>query len=107
MITREEYLKALDIVERYHEQVEEKINYLNNQRWDMLNDDKTFMEAINQDMFTVRTCNFLNTAEIKTIGDLVRMNKRDIPKYRNIGQKTVVELEEFLSKRGLKFGMTI
>ena len=107
MITREEYLKALDIVEKYHEQVKEKVNYLNNQRWDMLNSNETFMEVINQDGFTVRTCNFLNAAEIKTVGDLVRLNKRDIPKFRNIGQKTVIELEEFLSKRGLNFGMII
>lgn len=45
--------------------------------------------------------------EIRTIGDIVIHEKRFFEGYRNLGKKSINDLEEFLELRDLSFGMDI
>ena len=56
---------------------------------------------------SVRAQNCLNTAEVETLGDLVKFHRADLLKFRNFGKKSLSELDELLEKNGLAFGMDI
>ena len=56
---------------------------------------------------SVRALNCLKAAEVDTLGDLVSFNKNDLMKFRNFGKKSLTELEELVSVKGLNFGMDL
>ncbi|MHC5202819.1 DNA-directed RNA polymerase subunit alpha [Myroides sp. LJL119] len=56
---------------------------------------------------SVRALNCLKAAEVDTLGDLVSFNKNDLMKFRNFGKKSLSELEELVSVKGLNFGMDL
>ncbi|SEH92024.1 DNA-directed RNA polymerase subunit alpha [Paenimyroides aquimaris] len=56
---------------------------------------------------SVRALNCLKAAEVDTLGDLVSYNKNDLMKFRNFGKKSLTELEELVSVKGLNFGMDL
>ena len=57
--------------------------------------------------FSVRALNCLFAADIKTIGDLARMEEASLLRMRNFGKRTLGELKKFLEDRGLSFGMDV
>lgn len=56
---------------------------------------------------SVRALNCLKSAEVETLGDLVKYNKNDLLKFRNFGRKSLTELDELLANLNLSFGMDI
>lgn len=56
---------------------------------------------------SVRALNCLKSAEVETLGELVRFNKNDLLKFRNFGKKSLSELDELLEQHHLSFGMDI
>ena len=56
---------------------------------------------------SVRAQNCLNTAEVESLGDLVKFHRADLLKFRNFGKKSLSELDELLERNGLAFGMDI
>ena len=56
---------------------------------------------------SVRALNCLKSAEVETLGELVRYNKTDLLKFRNFGRKSLTELDELLSNLNLRLGMDI
>ena len=56
---------------------------------------------------SVRSSNCLRTAEIKTIGDLVRKTESEMLKFRNFGRKSLKEISDILGSMGLHFGMDV
>jgi len=56
---------------------------------------------------SVRALNCLKAAEVDTLGDLVSFNKNDLMKFRNFGKKSLTELDELVSMKGLTFGMDL
>lgn len=56
---------------------------------------------------SVRALNCLKSADVETLGELVSFNKADLLKFRNFGKKSLAELEELLSNKGLQFGMNV
>ena len=56
---------------------------------------------------SVRALNCLKSAEVETLGELVRYNKNDLLKFRNFGKKSLTELDQLLADKGLSFGMDI
>ena len=56
---------------------------------------------------SVRALNCLKAAEVETLGELVSYTKGDLMKFRNFGKKSLTELEELVSNKGLNFGMDI
>ena len=43
----------------------------------------------------------------KTLGDIAKMNKKDILHFNRLGMKGVTEIEEILKSQGLSFGMKV
>ena len=56
---------------------------------------------------SVRALNCLKSAEVETLGELVVFNKTDLLKFRNVGKKSLTELDELLANLNLSFGMDI
>ena len=56
---------------------------------------------------SVRTCNLLKANGIDTILDLCRLKKTDCLKFRNIGKKSFMELDDFLMDHNLTWGMNV
>jgi DNA-directed RNA polymerase subunit alpha len=49
----------------------------------------------------------LKAADVDTVGDLVKLNRNDLLKFRNFGKKSLTELDELLASLNLKFGMDV
>ncbi len=64
-------------------------------------------ESVEELELSVRSANCLKTANIKTIGDLVRKTETDMLKYKNFGRKSLNEIKEILGGMGLSFGMDV
>lgn len=56
---------------------------------------------------SVRALNCLKAADVETLGELVAFNKNDLLKFRNFGKKSLTELEDLVSSKGLSFGMNV
>ena len=56
---------------------------------------------------SVRALNCLKTAEVFTLGELVSLKKSDMLKFRNFGKKSLTELEDLVSEKGLTFGFDV
>jgi len=56
---------------------------------------------------SVRAYNCLKAADIKTLGDLARLDISDMMKFRNFGKKSLTELEQLVAEKSLTFGMDL
>lgn len=56
---------------------------------------------------SVRAYNCLKAADVRTLGDLVALEISDMMKFRNFGKKSLAELEQLVSDKGLTFGMDL
>ena len=56
---------------------------------------------------SVRAYNCLKAADVKTLGDLVRLDISDMMKFRNFGKKSLAELEQLVAEKNLTFGMDL
>jgi len=56
---------------------------------------------------SVRALNCLKAADVETLGELVAFNKNDLLKFRNFGKKSLTELEDLVTTKGLQFGMNV
>jgi len=57
--------------------------------------------------WSIRAQKCFEAAEIKTVRQLVRMKRADLLKFRNFGKRTLTEIDEFLDRKFLKFGMDV
>ncbi len=65
---------------------------------------KTSLEDLD---LSVRAYNCLKAAKINTLGELVKYEMHELLKFRNFGKKSLVEIEELLTNKGLTFGMDL
>ncbi|MCC5928461.1 MAG: DNA-directed RNA polymerase subunit alpha [Cyclobacteriaceae bacterium] len=56
---------------------------------------------------SVRAYNCLKAADVKTLGDLVKLEISDMMKFRNFGKKSLAELEQLVAEKNLTFGMDL
>jgi DNA-directed RNA polymerase subunit alpha len=56
---------------------------------------------------SVRAYNCLKSADIRTLGDLARLEVADMMKFRNFGKKSLTELEQLIADKQLHFGMDV
>ena len=54
---------------------------------------------------SVRALSCLKSADIETIGQLVKYKRIELLQFRNFGKKSLTELVDFLASIGLHFGM--
>lgn len=65
---------------------------------------KTSLEDLD---LSVRAYNCLKAAKINSLSELVRYDTHELLKFRNFGKKSLVEIEELLTEKGLTFGMDL
>ena len=65
-----------------------------------------FLEVCDFD-FSVRALNCFEVAGVRYVGDLVQLSRNQLLGQRNLGRKTVSEIESFLESLGLQLGMTL
>lgn len=74
---------------------------------EMLHMRKVLKTPLHDMDLSVRAYNCLKAADIRTLGDLVQLDLVDMMKFRNFGKKSLTELENLVSDKGLTFGMDI
>jgi DNA-directed RNA polymerase subunit alpha len=65
------------------------------------------MTQVDSLQLSVRSQNCLRAANIKTIGELVRRDERELLTFRNFGRKSLDELGKIVDQLGLTFGMDV
>lgn len=68
---------------------------------------KLLKTAISELDLSVRAYNCLKAANVKSLGDLASLEISDMMKFRNFGKKSLTELEQLISDKGLTFGMDL
>jgi len=68
---------------------------------------KMLLTSVDELKLSVRAQNCLRSANIKTLGDLVRHQEVEMLQFRNFGRKSLAELGEILQENGLSFGMDV
>ena len=68
---------------------------------------KMLLMNVDELKLSVRAQNCLRSANIKTLGDLVRHQEVEMLQFRNFGRKSLAELGEILQENGLTFGMDV
>ena len=56
---------------------------------------------------SVRAYNCLKSADVRTLGELAKLEIYDMMKFRNFGKKSLTELEQLIEEKGLTFGMDV
>ena len=56
---------------------------------------------------SVRAYNCLKSADVRTLGELAKLEFSDMMKFRNFGKKSLTELEQLIDEKGLTFGMDV
>jgi DNA-directed RNA polymerase subunit alpha len=74
---------------------------------EMLHMRKLLKTPLNDLDLSVRAYNCLKAADVKTLGDLVRLEISDMMKFRNFGKKSLAELEQLVAEKNLTFGMDL
>lgn len=54
---------------------------------------------------SVRAFNCLKAAKINSLNELVQYTQEELMKFRNFGQKSLTEIDQVLTERGLSYGM--
>lgn len=102
MITRDEYLKALDIVEKYHKQIKDETN-----RCKLLINGDFARILISDCGLTKKTKNALSSSGIDSIYQLVQWSSISLEVLAGFDKSAISEIESFLSDNGLHLGMRV
>ena len=97
MITKKQVLEALEVIEKYKtqelinvKQIEKKINEATDKRSIVCLGLKT------------REINRLKAADVNTVGELLNIDRFDLRRFRNLGSKGIVMINEALKKDGIE-----
>ena len=74
---------------------------------EMLHMRKLLKTALHDMDLSVRAYNCLKAADVRSLGDLVRLEISDMMKFRNFGKKSLAELEQLVADKNLTFGMDL
>ena len=69
--------------------------------------DPVLLRPVDDLELTVRSANCLKAESIYYIGDLVQRNESDLLKAPNLGRKSLNEIKDILSSKGLTLGMAV
>ena len=83
-----------------------QIENLNKKLESAKKDKPTILEKRISDLpLSNRTLNALRSLDCKTLGDVVLFEKSDLMKARNFGKKCLFELDDYITRNGLHWGM--
>jgi DNA-directed RNA polymerase subunit alpha len=91
--TKEEVLKAFDIIEKYKEQELQKIKEIE------VEADKRSILILG---LNTRELNSLKAYDIETIGELLDLDRFELRKFRNIGKKGIDNINKKLKDFGIE-----
>lgn len=74
---------------------------------EMLHMRKLLKTPLSELDLSVRAYNCLKAADVRTLGDLARLEISDMMKFRNFGKKSLAELEQLIADKNLTFGMDL
>ena len=74
---------------------------------EMLHMRKLLKTGLHDMDLSVRAYNCLKAADIRSLGDLVRLEISDMMKFRNFGKKSLAESEQLVADKNLTFGMDL
>jgi len=96
MITKEQVLQALLLIDRYKIQEQISVNELIN---------KTNRETDKRSIVCLglktRELNCLKSADINTVGELLNIDRFDLRRFRNLGLKGIVMINKALKDDGI------
>jgi DNA-directed RNA polymerase subunit alpha len=69
--------------------------------------DPILLRPVDDLELTVRSANCLKAENIHYIGDLIQRNESDLLKAPNLGRKSLNEIKDILSVKGLSLGMSV
>jgi hypothetical protein len=95
------------VAEKCAEKMYKKLEQIHEQL--LVNEQMRFLlnTKFTENDFSYRTRTCLKNGDIETVGDLVQCNKLELRKIRNLGSRSLAELEDFVQKKGLIFGMNV
>lgn len=99
VITKEEYLNALEIVEAYHRQLKKSVEECARKPIPV---GKSYAESVELHDISARLYNLLSR-RMDDLNELSNMSYKEVKKWRLIGKKTLIELAVLMNKHGLKF----
>lgn len=68
---------------------------------------KILLTSVDELELSVRAHNCLKAANIKSLGELVKLQESELLKFRNFGRKSLTELADVVQQFGLEFGMNV
>jgi DNA-directed RNA polymerase subunit alpha len=68
---------------------------------------KILVTPVEELELSVRAHNCLKAAEIRTMGELVKLEESELLKFRNFGKKSLTEIGDIVQQSGLEFGMNV
>lgn len=94
MITRNQYDKAMLIVEKYILQLKESVIL-------QPNENPFLQKSIDELDITVRAFNCLKAAEVYFVRDLVNYSYADLRRFRGMGDRSLKEIDAILKYNGI------
>jgi len=91
-ITKEQVLRAIEVIEKYKAQGLATIKSME------IDKDKRDIGILG---LNGRAYNTLIDSNTRTIGELISINRRDLKKYRNMGRKGIIAINEAMKSNGI------
>lgn len=99
MITDGQYLDALSLIRAYQAQIAKEIE-VETMRERSMNGLCLWNDFDHN--WSTRTRNCLKSRDVNTVGELVYYSKRTLRRFRNMGDKSITEIVDFVSLNGYK-----
>lgn len=108
MITREEFLKAVEVIRQYKAQLQEQMLEVQNVEDELPPNVNITRDTLIEDanmtvrLFNILHWNFYRKRENKTIGELENLSVSEFLSFRNSGRKTLQQLQELCAYAGIQ-----
>ena len=102
-----EEVPSISLVFRNKESIETVIENLQYIRSKFLKGPAILDAKLEDQDFAIRTLNVLRCAELVTVRDLVRYKRTDLLKFRNFGKVSLRDIDEWLERHDLQWGMDV
>lgn len=102
-----ECVPSISLVFRNKESIETVIENLQILRSKFLKGPAILDAKLEDQDFAIRTLNVLRCAELVTVRDLVKYKRTDLLKFRNFGKVSLRDIDEWLERHDLQWGMDV
>ena len=102
-----EEVPSISLVFRNKESIETVIENLQILRSKFLKGPAILDAKLEDQDFAIRTINVLRCAELVTVRDLVKYKRTDLLKFRNFGKVSLRDIDEWLERHDLQWGMDV